>query len=39
MLHHVGPSADRADREAASDHLAEAGDVGRDVVLLLGTTR
>ena len=36
LLHDLAPTADRADRQAATDHLAEAGDVGRDVVLGLG---
>ena len=30
VVHHVGPPTERADVEAAADHLAEAGEVGRD---------
>ena len=34
--HDVGPAAERADRQAAADHLAEAGEVGADAEQLLG---
>ena len=36
-LHHLAPAADRADRQTAADHLAERREVGRHVVLRLGT--
>ena len=39
LLHQVGAAADRADRQAAADDLAEAGEVGRHVVLRLGAAR
>ena len=39
VLHQIGPTADRTDRETTADHLAEARQVGRHVVLRLGAAR
>ena len=39
VLHEVDPPADRADRQATADHLAEAREVGPDVVLRLRAAR
>ena len=38
-VHHVRTAAERADREAAADHLAEGDEVGTDPVDLAGAAR
>ena len=39
LVHDVGAAAERGERQAAADHLAEHGEVGRDAVATLGAAR